>query len=131
MRSGVSGPQRRSQRWQSHPHPLLQGSQADHLERASRPCLRLLRWHPTLTDLVICPQPPLLHTHPDLHQDPEVERLERASRPGGWQGQGRDEVLQSMYGRAASAPKGTAPGCMLCGMSEVTGACVQAACMRA
>ncbi|KAF8065598.1 hypothetical protein HT031_003199 [Scenedesmus sp. PABB004] len=37
-------------------------------------------------------------------QDDEVERLERAGRPGGWLGLSRDEVLAGLYGRADPRP---------------------------
>ncbi|WIA36527.1 hypothetical protein OEZ86_007821 [Tetradesmus obliquus] len=40
-------------------------------------------------------------------QDDEVDRLERSSRPGGWLGLGRQEVMEAMYGRAD--PRPTAP----------------------
>jgi hypothetical protein len=39
-------------------------------------------------------------------KDDEVERLERASKPGGWQGLSRQEVMDSMYGLVEPKPQG-------------------------
>jgi hypothetical protein len=41
-------------------------------------------------------------------QDDEVDRLERSSRPGGWLGLGRQDVMDSMYGRIDPRPAGKA-----------------------
>lgn len=39
-------------------------------------------------------------------QDDEVDRLERSSRPGGWLGLGRQDVMDSIYGRVDPRPAG-------------------------
>jgi hypothetical protein len=43
-----------------------------------------------------------------LVQDDEVDRLERSSRPGGWRGLGRQEVMEGMYGKMDPRPAGEA-----------------------
>jgi hypothetical protein len=40
------------------------------------------------------------------NQDDEVDRLERSSKPGGWLGLGRQDVMDSMYGRIDPRPAG-------------------------
>eukprot|EP00878_Enallax_costatus_P010420 GHUV01010877.1.p1 GENE.GHUV01010877.1~~GHUV01010877.1.p1 ORF type:complete len:291 (+),score=87.41 GHUV01010877.1:788-1660(+) len=37
-------------------------------------------------------------------QDDEVDRIERSSKPGGWRGLHRQEVLESMYGKMDPSP---------------------------
>ena len=46
-------------------------------------------------------------------KDDEVERLERASKPGGWQGLSRQEVMDSMFGLVEPKPKGESAGTTL------------------
>lgn len=45
-------------------------------------------------------------------QDDEVDRLERSSKPGGWRGLNRQEVMDSMYGRIDPSPEGEYPACV-------------------
>ena len=45
-----------------------------------------------------------VHGRMAVLKDDEVDRLERAARPGGYWGLGRAEVMDSMYGRADPAP---------------------------
>jgi hypothetical protein len=56
-------------------------------------------------------------------QDEEVERLERSSRPGGWRGLSRGEVMGAMYGRLDPSPARECV-CVCCearGMAAVCG----------
>jgi hypothetical protein len=62
--------------------------------------------------------------HPDLSphvallhmQDEEVDRLERANKPGGYLGFNRLEVMEAMYGRMDPTPAGgnRGFGCLVC-----------------
>lgn len=49
-----------------------------------------------------------LHPIVSLHstQDEEVDRLERANKPGGYLGLSRPEVMEAMYGRMDPSPAG-------------------------
>ncbi|KAF6254870.1 hypothetical protein COO60DRAFT_1641961 [Scenedesmus sp. NREL 46B-D3] len=66
-------------------------------------------------------------------QDDEVDRLERSSRPGGWLGLGRQDVMDSMYGRVDPRPaaptydKATSPALTQQGQQQQQQASTEAA----
>lgn len=57
-------------------------------------------------------------------QDDEVDRIERSSRPGGWRGLNRQEVMDSMYGKMDPSPAGDHPGsrCLHVGVEMIVAA---------